>query len=75
MQRRHEERLIVAKTQTTIVRFLREGHIFSKLISFTVVKSLVTNGSRLIARCFEFLSFLVILILQVESLGSRLIAE
>ena len=75
MQRRHEERLIVAKTQTTIVSFLREGHIFSKLISFTVVKSLVTNGSRLIARCFEFLSFLVILILQVESLGSRLIAE
>ena len=39
-----------------IVRFAREGHIFFlKLLSFTVVKSLVTNGSRLEAKCFGFI--------------------
>ena len=39
-----------------IVRFAREGHIFFlKLLSVTVVKSLVTNGSRLEAKCFGFI--------------------
>ena len=39
-----------------IVRFAREGHIFFlKLLSFAVVKSLVTNGSRLEAKCFGFI--------------------
>ena len=49
------------------VRFPREGHIFFlKLSSFTVVKSLVTNGSRLVAKCFWiYLSFLAMMILRV----------
>ena len=39
-----------------IVRFAGEGHIFFlKLLSFAVVKSLVTNGSRLEAKCFGFI--------------------
>ena len=39
---------------------------FLKLSSFTVVKSLVTNGSRLVAKCFWiYLSFLAMMILRV----------
>ena len=34
--------------------FLEKVIFLWKLLSFTVVKSLVTNGSRLIARCFGF---------------------
>ena len=34
--------------------FPGEGHIFWKMLGFTVVKSLVMNGSQLIAGCFQF---------------------
>ena len=52
---RHEERLIAGKNPNNNLNVFPEKVIFLwKLLSFTVVKSLVTNGSRLIARCFRF---------------------
>ena len=41
--------------QQYIYVFLEKVTFFSKLLSFTVVKSLVTNGSQLITRCFRFI--------------------
>ena len=35
--------------------FLEKVTFLSKMLGFTVVKSLVTNGSRPIARCFQFI--------------------
>lgn len=35
--------------------FLEKLTFFSKIIGFTVVKSLVTNGSQLVAWCFQFI--------------------
>ena len=53
---RHEERLIAAKKSNNNFTFSwRRSHFFSKLLSFTVVTSLVTNGFRFIAGCFGFI--------------------
>ena len=53
---RHEEILIAAKnSNNNFVFFLEKVTFFSKLLSFTAVTSLVTNGFRLIAGCFGFI--------------------
>ena len=67
--RRYEERLIASseKPKQQLYVFPDKNSFFSKLLSFTVAKSLATNGlaSLVYSRMFWiYLPFLVMLILQ-----------